>query len=60
MLQGDRRQLVASKNNLVITYTAQKMRYAGHLNKVPDYDSLNLPVKIFCTERTGMIEVRPA
>ena len=35
MLQGDRRQLVASKYKLIITYTAQKMRNAGHINKVP-------------------------
>ena len=35
MLQGDRRQLVASKYKLIITYTAQKMRNAGHIKNVP-------------------------
>ena len=38
MLQGDRRQLVASKYKLIITYAAQKMRKS------------NLPVKIFHRE----------
>ena len=47
MLQGDNRPLVASKNKLIMTYTAQKMRNAGQINKVPDYNSSNLPVKIF-------------
>ena len=50
MLQGDRRQLVASKYKLIITYTAQKMRNAGHINKVPVYNSSNLSVKNFHRE----------
>ena len=50
MLQGDRRQLVASEYKLIITQTAQKMRKAGHVNNVPDYNSSNLPVKIFHRE----------
>ena len=33
-----------------MTYTAQKMRNAGQINKVPDYNSSNLPVKILHRE----------
>ena len=53
MLQGDHRPLVASKNKLIMTYTAQKMRNAGQINKVPDYNSSNLPVKIFAQRELG-------